>query len=136
MVFVTESCLCQTTILLLRVWTTFTAPRWGREPLRQQGTPPPRPLALHYLLSAMLWLMFSVSSWPQSKENGSSDAMPFSLTVGKPDLPQVSRLHRAQGEAGYSPGSVYNICCDTQIIFVCSWQVLTVLWLGQCLSVW
>lgn len=62
--------------------------------------------------------------------------MSVQMSVGKPGPSQASSLHGAQGEAGHTPGPVPNICRDTQKIFVCGWQVLTSLWLGQCLSVW
>lgn len=78
---------------------------------------------------------FSISSWPQSKENSSSGAMSVQMSVGNPGLPWASSLHGAQGEAGHAPGPVPNICCDTQIIFIGCWQVLTSLWLVQYLSV-
>lgn len=62
--------------------------------------------------------------------------MSVQMSVGKPGLPQASSLHGALGEAGHTPGPVPNICRDTQIIFVCGWQVLTSLWLEQYLGVW
>lgn len=62
--------------------------------------------------------------------------MPLQASVGKTGPPQASSLHGAPGEAGHTPGPVPNICRDTQIIFVCGWQVLISLWLGRYLSVW
>lgn len=62
--------------------------------------------------------------------------MSVQMPVGKSGLPRASSSHGAEGEAGHAPGPVPNICRDTQITFVCGWQVLASLWLGQYLNVW
>lgn len=46
--------------------------------------------------------------------------------------PQASSLCGAWGEAGPALGPQPNICHDTQIIFVCGWQVLWLRWCLKC----
>lgn len=85
---------------------------------------------LHPLGTTCLPHCFSRSIRPISKANSSSDAMSLQASAGEPAAGKQPLW--SLGEAGPALGPQPNICHDTQIIFVCGWQVLWLRWFLKC----
>lgn len=123
MAFVMESCLCLTINLLLRFGAISTWPYLRCEPwCRQAHCTRLAPPAFH--------AAFPEAFGPYPRQT--VVVMPCHCKHLQESQPQASSLCGAWGEAGPALGPQPNICHDTQIIFVCGWQVLWLRWFLKC----
>lgn len=122
MASVMESYLCLTTITLLRFEGISTWPYLRHEPRCRQAHC--TRLALPAFHTA-----FPEAFGPYPRQT--VVVMPCHCKHLQESQPQASSLCGAWGEAGPALGPQPNICHDTQIIFVCGWQVL---WLRRYLK--
>lgn len=116
MAFVTESCLCQTTILLLRFGAVSTRPCLRHEPFRVGRAP----CALS--ASPAFHAAFPEAFGPCPRKTAA--LMPCHRKRLRESQPRARNRRGAGGEPGQALGPEPSVCRDTQIIFACGWQVL------------